>query len=88
MLPRRSGIDLQTAVIGRGGLLTSTPPVLVALYLGRRRFEIVRDLMKARLDQRIGFAVRVVAYRFRTFFNVVEQTHGRTMTSQLSSMCD
>ncbi|HEV2547234.1 MAG TPA: hypothetical protein VGU20_07845 [Stellaceae bacterium] len=39
----------------------------MALYLGRRRFEIVRDLMKARLDERISFAMRVVAYRFRMF---------------------
>jgi hypothetical protein len=42
-------------------LLTSTPLVLLALYLGRRPFEIVRDLMKARFDERIGFAMRVVA---------------------------
>ena len=69
-------------------MLTSTPPVLVALYLVRRGFEIVCDLMKARLDERIGFAMRVVAYRFRMFSKVVEQTHGSTLTSQPSSICD
>jgi len=61
---------------------------LLALYLVRRGFEIVCDLMKARLDERIGFAMRVVAYRFRMFSNVVEQTHGSTMTSRLGSVCD
>jgi hypothetical protein len=69
-------------------LLTSTPPVLLALYLCRRPFEIVRDLMKARLDERIGFAMRVVAYLFRMFSKVIEQTHGSTITSQPSSICD
>ena len=60
----------------------------MALYLGRRGFEIVRNLMKARLDERIGFAMSVVAYRFRMFSKVVEQTHGSILTSQPGSIWD
>ena len=58
----------------------------MALYLGRRCFEIVRDLMKARLDEQIGFAMRVVAYRLRMFSKVVEQTHGSTLRLYMRSV--
>jgi hypothetical protein len=47
----------------------------VALYLCRYRVEIVRDPMKVCLDNRIGVAMRVVAYLFCMFSKVVEQTH-------------
>jgi hypothetical protein len=55
---------------------------LVALYLSRRRcFDIVRDPLQTRLDQRIGFAMRVVAYLLCMFPKLVEQTHCSTTTA-------